>query len=170
MKQLLLLLLISSSSAIAQTTSLPSDTTQWMNFWVGEWQLNWIDANGKAATGENSITKLWDGKVIQENFKGLTGQNAGYEGKSWSVYDAKTKKWKQTWVDSQGGYLDLVGGVEGENRYFERQTINRNGKTVTMRMTFHDITPNRFVWDWASSTDDKKTWQPIWQITYTRKK
>jgi hypothetical protein len=37
------------------------------DFWIGEWELTWAE-NGR---GRNVITKILDGKVVQEQFTSL---------------------------------------------------------------------------------------------------
>ena len=55
----------------------------------------------------NSIKHALDGCVIEENFVG--GPETPLQGRSFSMFDAPSGKWKQTWVDNQGAYLDFVG-------------------------------------------------------------
>src|SRR5438270_7477689 len=77
-------------------------------FWVGEWELTWPgEKAGEVGHGTNSIKRLLDGCVVQENF---SAQDSGHlRGTSLSTFDSKAGKWKQTWVDNEGGYLDFVG-------------------------------------------------------------
>ncbi len=139
------------------------------DFWIGEWDLTWNDPDGSVATGTNIITKILDEKVIMEYFTGLTGQAKGYKGQSVSILDNRTGVWRQTWVDNQSAYLPFTGGAEGKNRFFEQEFMN-NGKLQKGKMIFHDITEEKFVWDWMQSTDSGATWTTQWTIRYTRKK
>ncbi|MCE9537670.1 MAG: hypothetical protein K8R85_00405, partial [Bacteroidetes bacterium] len=139
------------------------------DFWVGEWDLTWKDPDGSTAYGKNSVTKILDGKVITENFAGLTGQSKGYKGQSISILDNRTGTWKQTWVDNQNAYLPFTGGADGANRFFEQEFL-KNGKLQKGKMIFRDITKEKFAWDWMSSADSGKTWNIQWSIQYSRKK
>jgi hypothetical protein len=138
------------------------------DFWVGEWDLTWQDNDSTVGKGKNIIKKILNDQVVYENFSGLTGQYKGFEGKSYSMYDRLSGQWKQTWVDNQGSYLDFVGRTEGKNRIFERSFMGPNGNEVRQRMVFHDITEDRFIWDWQYSTDEGITWLTNWQIFYKR--
>ena len=41
------------------------------DFWVGEWDATWPGQNGsKSGHGTNSIMRILDGCVVQENFSG----------------------------------------------------------------------------------------------------
>lgn len=142
---------------------------QYFDFWVGEWNLIWTDGQGDPGKGTNSIQKILDDVVIQENFHATEGRLAGYLGKSMSVYNPQRQSWHQAWVDNQGGYIDLHGMIDGEKRIF--QTDERegpNGTKIISRMVFYDISDQSFTWDWESSTDDGESWTLNWRIFYTR--
>jgi Protein of unknown function (DUF1579) len=142
------------------------------DFWVGEWELEGkTPVPGKPnefTTGKhkNTVTKIMNGCVIQENFDDLNG----YHGMSVSMYDPQARKWKQTWVDDGGAYLDLVGELKDGKMVLLRNTVNPKGIPVIQRMTFANIRPDSFDWTWEASRDEGKTWVPGWQIHYVRKK
>lgn len=103
------LCLVVSATIVAQNQPQPCSEEQakQFDFWVGTWDLEWTDAKGVKQTGTNVINKILGGCVIEENFNG--GGSPEYLGKSHSLFDAKSRMWKQTWVDSGGDYLDFVG-------------------------------------------------------------
>lgn len=149
----------------AYSVASQTDTTAWFDFWVGEWKLTWKDAKGNTVEGENKISKIHDGKVLFEEFKAPQG----YTGSSYSVFNPQRKEWKQTWVDSQGGYITLNGRKEGETRIFESsEPVTRGKDQLLFRMIFHSITRESFIWEWQS-TSDQKTWTTAWQIEYKKK-
>ncbi|MCB9306506.1 MAG: hypothetical protein H6565_07920 [Lewinellaceae bacterium] len=138
-----------------------------LDFWLGEWNLRWQQSDSTEATGSNSITRDLNDQVICEHFHAHNGQFAGFEGKSWSMFDTRSDTWKQTWVDNQGSYLDFTGGKEGENFVFRRSFTDKEGKTLHQKMVFHDIEADRFTWDWMRSKDGKE-WQLLWRVQYSR--
>jgi Protein of unknown function (DUF1579) len=152
--------------AQSQPPACKSAEYRQLDFWVGQWHARWLDAAGKAQEGTNRIELTLDGCVVVEHFDGRPG--TPLQGTSVSTYDAAAKRWKQTWVDNTGGYIDLVGGFEGERMILSRTTM-RDGKPVLSRMVFEDITPKAFTWLWQSSADDGKTWRTLWRIDYRRK-
>jgi hypothetical protein len=138
------------------------------DFWLGEWDLTWKDPDGTTASGTNIVTKTLDGKVIQENFSGLSGQSKGYKGNSVSVLDQRTGMWKQTWVDNQSAYLSFTGGADGSDRYFVEEFV-KNGKVHKGKMIFRNISKDSLLWDWKVSSNGGATWTDQWSITYKRK-
>lgn len=155
---------------IGFSTSAQSNPENSFNFWVGTWDLTWQGAGGKTEKGRNTITKVLDDKVIQENFEALEGAQKGYLGMSISVYNPNTKTWHQTWMDNQGGNIHFTGEIDGDRKIFKTAPQERNGQQIISRMVFYDITKDAFNWDWESTTDGGKTWNLNWRIKYTRAK
>ena len=131
------------------------------NFWVGNWELTWNDTS----RGNNNITVEMGNCLIHEHFSDTVNQ---YFGQSWSMYDTTSKKWKQTWVDNSGEYLDFQGGFENGTMILQRSDINKKGQPVLQRMIFFNIAKNTFDWDWESSTDGGVSWKSQWKIHYRR--
>jgi hypothetical protein len=106
--------------------------------------------------------------VIHENFEGRDADGSGtLRGESWSVFEPRRRLWRQTWVDDQGGYLDLIGTrVEGWFA-FVREAPER-GNRARQRMVFRDVTPDEFRWTWELSLDGGSVWEMRWAIDYRR--
>ena len=139
-----------------------------LDFWVGEWDLTWPgERAGEVDHGTNSIQRILDGCVVQESF---SGQNAMHlRGTSVSTFDAKAGKWKQTWVDNEGGYLDFVGEFKDGEMILRREAIRKDGTKILQRMVWKNIAANELDWSWEASHDGGKTWQVQWPIHYKRK-
>lgn len=137
------------------------------DFWVGEWDLTWPgEKAGEAGHSTNRIERVLDGCVVQENFSG--GDSLHLHGISLSTFDARSGRWKQTWVDNEGGYLDFVGEFKDGQMILEREAVH-DGKKFLQRMVWKNITPREFDWSWEASHDGGKTWQVNWPIHYKRK-
>ena len=146
---------------------LVAEQTQ-LSFWLGEWELTWPgEKQGQTDHGTNSIQRVLDGCAIEENFSGGTAMHL--RGRSLSIFDTISGKWKQTWVDNEGGYLDFTGEFRDGQMIVAREAVRRNGQKVVQRMVFKNITPNELDWSWEASTDGGKTWQVNWPIHYKRK-
>jgi hypothetical protein len=172
MKLLLLTgLVLIVSGTVAQNNSRPpcsSPEASQFDFWVGDWNLTWNDS----LHGTNRIEKMFGNCTIHENF---TDPKMNYLGQSWSVYNSNYKQWEQTWVDNQGGYIALTGGMSGDSMILKTaertvpSKISPSGKMVN-RMVFYNIKPGSFDWIWEASTDGGLVWKPNWKIHYERKK
>lgn len=139
-----------------------------LDFWVGEWDLTWpSQKSGEVGHGTNIVTRILDQCVVQESFSGQS--SIPLRGTSVSVFDAGIGKWKQTWVDNQGSYLDFVGEVSGGQLILQREAVNKDGSRTLQRMVWKNITAKEFDWTWEASNDGGKTWQVQWPIHYKRR-
>lgn len=153
------------TSAFSQTTSVKpcaAPESDQFDFWLGTWDAVYNDS----IHATNEITKDLDGCVIHEHFKDPFSK---LNGNSWSVYNTKTQKWQQTWVDNQGGYIVLTGDFkDGKMTLFTEPTTGPKGNKVQYRMLYQNITGKSFDWSWDSTRDEGKTWQVNWAIRYKR--
>ena len=169
MKHLLLLIILSismSENSNAQATKPKPCTAPECNqfdFWLGEWELTYNDT----AHATNHITWEMDGCMVHEHFNDPANS---YRGESWSVFNAQTKKWHQTWVDNQGAYIALTGEFREGKMILLTEPVNMpDGTRMQNRMVFYNISHNTFDWDWEATTDEGKTWKNNWRIHYKRK-
>ena len=141
------------------------------DFWVGDWDVRWKNPDGSTGTGRNQITKILDGKVLEENFVAAAGQGGQppLKGRSVSVFHTASKTWRQTWVDNQGGFIVLAALVEGEKRLFQTPMRKNGDKESGSRMVFYNIQRSGFTWDWEATQDGGKSWQLSWRIEYRRR-
>ena len=166
---LLLACLSSAQTAAPAPDPCTASAQHQLDFWVGEWNLTWPGSNpGELQHGTNSIRRVLDACVVEENFSG--GDDMHLRGKSVSIFDLSSGKWKQTWVDNEGGYLDFTGEFKDGQMIFGREAQQANGARFLQRMVFKSITPDEFDWSWERSVDNGKTWQVAWPIHYRRRK
>lgn len=104
--------------------------------------------------------------VIEENFATDDGR---FQGHSVSVFDEKVSLWRQTWVDSSGGFLVFAGIFDGENMDLRTVPRDEEDKTVVNRMFWTDILTDTLSWRWQASVDDGATWKDLWTISYRRR-
>jgi len=117
------------------------------DFWVGRWR---VEARGKVV-GHNTITKEHNGCALEEHWTGA----GGLTGSSLNIYDAATKKWHQTWVDSSGTLLTIEGGIAGG--------AMRMGN-ATNRITWTKLEGGRVRQVWETS--DGKAWTVVFDGVY----
>jgi len=141
-----------------------------LDFWLGDWALSWPaeqfgGEGGERGTGRNRITKLFGDCVIEENF---TTDDGSFRGHSVSVYDGSAGCWRQTWVDSSGGYLVFTGTFHDGIMELRTGPTERDGEVLVQRMVFTDITPSSVEWAWQGSRDGGSSWNDLWNISYRR--
>jgi hypothetical protein len=133
-----------------------------LDFWLGSWVVTWTNGGH----GTNTISRILDGRVIEESFDGADAEST-LKGRSLSVRDALDGRWRQTWVDSSGSYLDFTAVVVDGRIAFQRDATIR-GVRVAQRMVWLDVTADAFRWQWQRSRDNGATWTTVWEIDYRR--
>lgn len=159
--------LLGCAPAHAQQAAPPPCTSaefHQMDFWLGTWDAYYA-ADAATPGGRNVITREYGGCVVQEAFDGGP-QAQGLIGHSVSTYHTPSGRWRQTWVDNQGGYFALVGGPEDGKFVLNSYRLHDN--VLVQRMVFEDITSENFTWRWQQSADAGATWTDSWVIWYRR--
>ncbi len=152
----------STAAASAQPCRAAQQYRQ-LDFWVGEWEVQ--GPKGKTV-GSSSVQLILGDCVVFENWTGASG----YTGKSFNLYDARTRKWKQAWVDDRGGMLEFVGEFKDGAMRYTGESIAQDGKPVIDRLTFFPLAKGRVRQLREQSPDKGKTWNTVFDGTYIRKK
>jgi hypothetical protein len=108
------------------------------------------------------ISSIHGGCVVYESWKG-TG---GVTGTSFNVYDPGKKKWRQTWVDSTGGVLDLEGELR-DGRMVLASTPASKSDAIN-RITWERLPDGRVRQLWETSADGGTTWKVAFDGYYSK--
>jgi hypothetical protein len=113
------------------------------------------------------VAVIQNGCGIQENWSGADGGS----GTSFNGYFDADRKWHQTWLDSRGGRLDLVGSLVGGKMILRGQVPVRGepGQKVLHQISWerhHDGSVRQL---WQSSPDGGASWTVVFDGTYVRK-
>jgi len=171
MRYLPLVLLLFTGAASAQASTPPPgcDTPEshQFDFWVGKWEVHPNGADKIIA--HSLIEKRYSGCAIRENWMPLGKEVAGGGG-SLSFYDAKSKQWRQVWIDSSGTRVDLDGGFKDGVMTITGNWANYAGPAKDALVAMHyQLMPNGEVRQWAeNSTDGGRSWQPAFDFYYRR--
>ena len=141
-----------------------SDAHSQFDFWVGEWEV--FHATADTLVGRNTIKRILNGCVIEENWKGATG----FEGKSFNTYNAADSTWRQVWVDVSGATYHFKGRYADKVMQMYGETTGSNGQTAYFDMSYtFDPTANTVRQVWKLSQDNKASWATIFDGIYRRK-
>lgn len=166
----IVLLSLSAASARAQSraqASAPPPCSapehRQFDFWLGEWDVT--TPAGQAA-GKNRITSVLNGCVLLEEWTGTSGST----GKSFNLYDARRKRWHQTWVDGSGGLLELHGALtaDGAMVLTGEQPARSGTGTVLNRITWTPRSATEVRQLWETSTDGGTTWTTAFDGIYRK--
>lgn len=155
--------------AFAQTPPAGCDAPQshQFDFWVGKWEVHPNGADKIVAL--SLIEKRYSGCAIRENWMPVGKELTGGGG-SLSLYDTRTKSWRQTSIDSSGARADLDGGFADGVMAITGLWPNFNGpgQDALIRMRYQKQ-PDGQVRQWAeASIDNGRTWKPSFDFLYRR--
>ncbi len=152
------------TTAIAQNAQQARCSTpeyRQFDFWAGDWVVH--NAAGKLA-GTNTITPMLNGCVLHEQWEGAGGS----VGESFNIYDQRSGKWHQTWVDAGGLLLVLDGGMEDGSMVLRGELKGRDGVMRQQRITWTPNEDGSVRQHWENSTDGE-SWNTAFDGTYRPK-
>ncbi len=132
------------------------------DFWIGDSDVYAPD--GKLA-GTNRIEPVLKGCVLHEHWVG----RGNFAGESFNAWDARRKRWHQTWVDAGGNLLMLEGTLEAGSMTLsdadmpakqDRNAINEIRWTPNADGSVRQL--------WRTSSDGGKTWAIAFDGKYVR--
>jgi hypothetical protein len=93
------------------------------------------------------------------------------EGLGLRLYHPQSRQWSLNWANRNSGTLDqpMIGEFRnGRGEFFDQEPWN--GRSIYVRNSFSDITPDSCRFEQAFSDDGGKTWEANWVMTFTRVK
>lgn len=133
------------------------------DFWIGDWD---VQAKGELA-GRNRIEAILGGCALLESWEGASGSR----GVSLNAYAAGDGHWHQTWVDAQGGRLELAGGWdEASSTMTLVGTVpDREGAPVRHEISWESRADGTVRQRWRASRDGGAAWSELFDGLYTRR-
>jgi hypothetical protein len=133
------------------------------DFWVGHWRVTPTGQPGRHVA-DSLIEKLYLGCGVRENWAPRKGGPGG----SLNAYVPAEKGWRQTWVDSQGSYVEFKGGWTGKAMVLTGRWPQPGHPGQLTRMTYTKGADGSVRQLGEVSDDDGKTWKPGFDLTYWR--
>ncbi|MCG2459780.1 hypothetical protein K8352_03390 [Flavobacteriaceae bacterium F89] len=127
------------------------------DFWIGDWNVYQFGTDTLA--GVSSVKPILGHKSIEENYQNLKYK---FKGKSLNIYNSKTDKWEQFWVDNSGLSLHLSG------EFRDNRMILSDCETVNPcdRITWTTLNDGTVRQEWEQSKDGGKTWKKVFDGHY----
>lgn len=160
----LVLLLIANALPLqaAQHSACSAPVYRQFDFFTGDWDAYDLRSSDPSRViARNEVTRILGGCVILEDYR----QDDGHHGESFSLYDASTGKWHQTWVTNRGELLLLDGGMHGGRMVLTGEQRTAGGTPSLLRGVWYRQGDG--VRETARrSLDGGKTWQPVFDILF----
>ncbi len=92
----------------------------------------------------------------------------GGDGGSLSAYLPDEHAWHQVWVDSSGSWVNFTGGWDGHAMVLEGVWPAPGYPQRKTRMSYRLLADGTVEQSGVTSDDNGKTWQPGFDLIYTR--
>jgi hypothetical protein len=146
----------------APATACTAPEYHQFDFWIGKWSVS--DRRSHHFAGTNDITRELNTCVLQEHWVGRRGTR----GMSFNIYDSSSRRWHQTWVDSNGYLLVLNGGLTGHSMVMTGMAPGNDGKMQLQRIEWTPQADGSVRQHWTSSEDNGKSWSDLFDGIYTK--
>lgn len=180
-----LIFTVCSVPAVAQSNSVPAqagsqerakerDGQHDFDWDIGTWKTHqqrllhpltgsstWVEYNGT-----DVVRKIWDG--ANQGLVEADGPAGHLEIFTLRLYDPQAHKWNIYFANPASGTMSVpaVGHfVNGRGEFYDQETYN--GKSILVRFSVSDITPNSCRFEQAFSPDGGKTWEANFIVTET---
>ncbi|GIF51149.1 hypothetical protein DFJ67_3383 [Asanoa ferruginea] len=145
------------------------------NFFVGTWtsvqrRLRGILVGSTDWYEFEGITRCWSVFDGAGNIDEVTFPSQGFAGVTLRLYDAATDEWSLYWTSSRTGISlpPVVGRFDDSGVGVFTAEEDYEGRPITVRFKWSDITANTLRWEQAFSVDKGETWETNWTADFTR--
>lgn len=120
------------------------------DFWIGSWETV---SNGQVY-GTATVERTFGGRGLRQVAKASDGTMRSISN---YVFDSGDGKWRQVWMDGEGSYAVLEGGLEDDRMVLTMTSLDGQPR-VAGRSVFSNITAEGFDYRWQTSEDGGETW------------
>jgi len=161
------------SAIVASETSSPND----FDFLIGKWKVHnrilktrlnnsneWIELEAFA-----ECRKILSGFGNIDSFQ-MVREGKPHEGMALRLFNPKTRLWSIYWANSDSVVLDVpqVGSFENRvGRFYARDVFEE--KEIIVLYSWDATKPDVPSWSQAFSTDNGRTWEWNWYMTFHRR-
>lgn len=128
------------------------------DFWVGDWDV----FSGTQQIGHNRIEKMLDGCLLMESWT----DGYGNSGKSMNYYDPASGRWRQNWVDENGGVVTYEGEIREGGMRYSGENLRADGRRSLARVRLTPQSDGTVRHVIETSTDGGKTWSNSFDAVY----
>lgn len=151
---------------VAYAPACASANSRQLDFFLGEWDVEWTLVDGSSGTAVNSVVLENGGCVLREHFRDLNGV---IEGTGLYSYFAPGQLWILMWMDSNGASIMARGGPPADGSAAFALTPQRGADPNRQyRMVFEDVTRDAFTWRYQSRASESDAWSDETVSHYSR--
>lgn len=154
---------------------MSDDGTGGFDFFIGSWnsvQRRLVKplADCTEWRETSATTRCWQAFGGAANIDEVHFPEWGFRGLSVRLHNPATGEWSIYWANSRNGELALppvVGRfVDGTGLFYSSESYE--GRDITVRYKWSDITATTARWEQAFSVDSGQTWETNWTADFSR--
>jgi hypothetical protein len=165
-----------TSKTNLQQTSAERDGQHDFDPLIGSWKYHlkrrlrpltgstdWVELDGTGV-----CYKVWNGRAELDTIE-VDGPTGHIEGLTLRTYNPQSQQWRLYWANSKNGIIDppQIGEFKnGRGEFYAQDTIN--GKTISIRFVWTNMTTSSPHFEQSFSDDGGKTWEVNWITDQTR--
>jgi hypothetical protein len=145
------------------------------DWFVGNWTSKQHRLRDVLADGDDwyefpGVHRAWSVLAGAANVDEAMFPTQGFGGVTLRLYDRATEEWSLYWASSRSGLSlpPVVGRFDHDGRGVFTGPDVYDGKPITVRYLWSDITAATARWEQAFSVDGGATWEPNWVAEFTR--
>ena len=135
-----------------------------LDFWLGEWVVNWSAASGESGIGTNRVVRDHGGCVVVERYQDTT---TNFSGSSLSSYQRSLGRWSMTFM-AIGGFNFRASGGPREDGAVQFDIERQSPSQPEMRIRFEEVREDSFTWRFQSRSASGE-WSDLSLSRYTRR-
>jgi hypothetical protein len=174
------LLALLASTPLAAQNAAPRTPEQIRQSWeahhadfdylLGDWEFTARNLDYGEIHGRWSAMKLADGVILDEYRVVGDSNETYYVTQTIRSYNAQLDRWELIGMEEGSGLQDFGTGrrTGGEVHIEQRFGVGR-GEVSTLRIRYHEIGTDRFLWEADRSADGGRTWMKGWQQLEARR-
>ena len=137
--------------------------TRLLDFTLGRWTVS-AENRLELGTSEIALDPAMSGCLLEEKFTTARG----YEAIGWMHYDPVENAFYRSYVDSEGGRLELRGEVSSSPVTLEGAEPIPGSPDARVRVTWTSVSADRLEQRWELSKDGGATWRDVQTLVFTR--
>jgi hypothetical protein len=150
-----------ASRSAAEMQKLYADHKSDFDYLLGDWEFNGTNKIYGKLHGFWSAVRLEPGGQILDEYR-IVGDKGETEYSTSTIreYNPALARWELISMESSDGLQNFgTGNLDKGEMHIEQKFGAMSPKPTLLRIRYHDIQPNHFLWNADRSTDNGKTWQ-----------
>jgi hypothetical protein len=145
------------------------------DFFIGNWtskqrRLRKVLAGNDDWSEFEGVTRCWSVLGGAGNIDEVTFPSEGFGGVTLRLYDEARDEWSLYWASSRTGLSlpPVTGRFGADGRGVFTADEHFEGREITVRFLWSEITETACRWEQAFSVDGGATWEPNWIAEFSR--